>query len=336
MFTKYRLLSVFAAVAVGMAVSLSSCMDDHDEPDTSAYAVTSKTDIGAENATILEVKEKYCASSDGCDYKRNSSNFYTKVKEDVIISGVVVANDVSGNLYQTILLRNIDETKATDDPARDQCIILGVKNTALYPYFKLGQRVKVNLKGLYCGIYSKVPRIGQPTKSSYGNMNLGPMLFELLATNVQLVGVPNASAPELTPIDLTGDTGDAWLRASANKNYRNTPIFAKVRGTIDEVQGEKKTSYEKGTQDDVLNQQETLSPAGKKIFAPYELHDDGYGVDRTILLASNNSKVALRTSTKNSISFLELPEDARTYTGVVSYYDNWQVQLRDTTDISAN
>ncbi len=335
MFTKYRLFSVFAAVAMGMAVSLSSCMDDHDEPDTSAYSVTSKEDIGEVNATIFDVKEKYCASSEGCDYKRNASNFYTKVKEDVIISGVVVANDVSGNLYQTILLRSIDGTKGTDDPARDQCIILGIKNTALYPYFKLGQRVKVNLKGLYCGVYSKVPRIGQPTRSSYGNLNLGPMLFELLSTNVQLVGTPDTSAPELTPIDLTDAAGDAWLRASANKNYQNTPIFAKVRGLIDEVQGDKKTSYDKGTQDDVLNKVETLSAAGKKIFAPYELHDDGYGVDRTILLASNNSKVALRTSTKNAISYLELPEDARTYTGVVTYYDNWQVQLRDTTDISA-
>ncbi len=337
MFTRYKLFSALAVAALGLTGTLAtSCMDDHDEPATASYSVTSPTDIGEVNSTILDVKTKYCASSEGCDYKRNSSNFFTKVNEDVIITGVVVANDVSGNLYQTLLLRNIDSTKDASDPAHDQCIILGVKTTAIYPYIKLGQRVKVNLKGLYCGVYSKVPRIGQPLKSSYGNINLGPILFQLLATNVQLVGAPDMSAPELTPLDLTGTTGDAWLRASANKTYQYTPLLAKVRGTIDEVQGAKKTSLDKGSEDDVLDKVETLSANGKKIFAPYELHDQGYGVDRTILLESNNSKVTLRTSTKNVISYLELPEDSRTYTGVLSYYDNWQVQLRDTTDISAN
>ncbi len=325
-----------------------SCMDDFDAPNTDNVLVTSPTDIGEVNSTILEVKEKFCANSSKADYMRNASNFYTKVAEDIIIEGVVCANDISGNLYQTLLLRNIDTTKAEGDAARDQSIIVGIKTTALYPYFRLGQRIKINLKGLYTGVYSKVPRIGQPTLSSYGNINLGAMDMELVKTNIQLVGTPDTTVAECKPIDLTDANGDAWLRASANKTYQNSPFLGIVRGTIKEYS----TALEKGTATGVVDKVEshyTIKNGVKelcnctsddcpkiKIFAPYELHDDGYGVDRTIQLASNNSSVALRTSTKNRISYLELPAEARSYTGIMSYYDSWQVQLRDTTDISKN
>lgn len=331
---KFKFLSILAVAALGLFTA-TSCMDDHDEPDVDGFTVTSRTDIGEVNASILDVKERYCVDASKADYSRNSSNFYTKVTDDVIFEGVVCANDISGNLYQTLLLRNIDSSKPASDPAHDQCIILAVKSTALYPYFRLGQRVKVNLKGLYAGIYSKTPRVGMPTKSSAGNINLGPMLFELLSKNVQLVGTPDANAPELTPLDKTDAEGKAWLRASANKTYLNTPILATVRGDIKEASAENRDVLEKGTASDVLNKVETVSANGKKIFGPYELHDDGYGVTRSIQLG-NGSTVDVRTSTKNRVSFVELPETTRSFTGILSYYSNWQIQFRDTDDISEN
>lgn len=332
---KLKFLSIIAVAAIGLLNT--SCMDDHDAPNTDKFIVTNPSDIGEVNASILDVKQKYCADASASDYSRNSSNFYTKVTEDVIIEGVVCANDISGNLYQTLLIRNIDNSKADTDPAHDQSIILAVKSTALYPYFKLGQRIKINLKGLYAGCYSKTPRIGMPTVSSAGNINLGPMLFELLATNVQLVGTPNANAPELTPIDKADvdGKGKEWLRQSANKTYQNSPILATVRGDIKEASPENRDVLEKGTKSDVLNKVETVSANGKKIFGPYELHDDGYGVTRSLQLG-NGSTVDIRTSTKNRVSFVELPENTRSYTGILTYYSNWQLQLRDTTDISEN
>lgn len=329
---KLKFLSIIAVAAIGLLNT--SCMDDHDAPNTDKFIVTNPSDIGEVNASILDVKQKYCADASASDYSRNSSNFYTKVTEDVIIEGVVCANDISGNLYQTLLIRNIDNSKADTDPAHDQSIILAVKSTALYPYFKLGQRIKINLKGLYAGCYSKTPRIGMPTVSSIGNINLGPMLFELLATNVQLVGTPNANAPELTPIDKTDVNGKGkdWLN---KKNYQYSPILATVRGDIKEASPENRDVLEKGTKSDVLNKEETVSANGKKIFGPYELHDDGYGVTRSLQLG-NGSTVDIRTSTKNRVSFVELPENTRSYTGILTYYSNWQLQLRDTTDISEN
>jgi len=189
-------------------LTLCACMDNHDEPNTDEVLVTSATSVGDVNTTIGELKAKYCKNSSGADFTRNNSNFFTKIEEDVVITGVVAANDISGNLYQTILLRNI-ETDGTD-----QSIILGIKTSGLYNYFPLGQRIKVNLKNLYVGCYSKVPKIGEPYYTSYGNLNLGAMLFDRCATNIELVGKPNASAPELTPVVPT----DSWLRSSSNKD----------------------------------------------------------------------------------------------------------------------
>lgn len=301
----------------------ASCMDEYDEPNTdNRVVVTSPVSVGEVNTTIGEVKDKYCASSAGADISRNASNFCTRVNEDLVIEGVVVANDVSGNLYQTLMIRNIDAAAGTD-----QSIILAIKNTCLYPYFPLGQRIKVNLNGLYVGCYSKVPRIGQPYYTSKGNLNLGPMLLNMCATNVELVGEPDLSAPELVPEDLTDATGEAWLRAEANRVYSNVPRLATVSGLISEVQGAAADKADLGANS---GNYEPLP----KIFAPEALYDDGYGVDRTILLKSNTSKVTLRTSTQNNISFLPIPTDLHSYTGVLTYYDGWQVQLRDTYDIN--
>lgn len=301
--------------------SLTSCMDQYDEPNTDDYILTSPTSVGEVNATIAQVKAKYCASASKADFSRNQSNFFTKVEEDLVIDGVVVANDVSGNLYQTLMIRNIDAATGSD-----QCFIVAIKNTCLYPYFPLGQRIKVNLKGLYVGCYSKVPRVGQPYYSSMGNLNLGPMLLDMCRTNIELVGKPDLNAPELVPVDYTTAEGEAWLRASANKTYINTPQLGKVRGLIKEMQNGSDKRAEKGENS---GEYEPLP----KMFAPEALYDDGYGVDRTIQLQTNTSTVALRTSTQNVISFLPLPSDERTYTGMLTYYDGWQIQLRSVDDI---
>lgn len=329
---------IYAMAAALSLTALPACMDDHDEPDTTGVptSVTSSADIGAVNSTIYEVKEKYCATADGADSKRNNNNWFSKVTDDIVIEGVVAADDAGGNLYQTLLIRNIDASKPAGDPARDQSIILGVKTTAIFPYIQRGQRVKVALKGLYAGVYSNVPRIGQPVLSSYGNLNLGPMLFDLLATHVQLVGKPDLSAPELTPNDLTGTAGESWLSAKANRSFKNTPQLASVRGLVVEALPANREKLEYGSSADVMGKAESLSKNGKKILAPYELHDDGYAVSRTIQL-SGGGKVALRTSTKNDLSYVEIPENTRTYTGILTYYgsDPWQVQLRYLSDLSA-
>lgn len=268
----------------------TSCMDDTDEPNTDNLLVTSPVSVGEVNSSISDLKSAYKSLF-------TQSNAFEEITEDVVIEAVVAANDISGNLYQTLLLRDIDEENGTD-----QAIVLGVKNTCLYPYFMLGQRVKVNLKGLYIGVYSKLPKIGQPYYTSSGNLRLGPMLFQLCRTNVELVGAPDPTCAECQPKVLD----EAWLKASDKKNYMNYPMLVTMKGKLTEADG-------------------------TAIFAPEAEQDAGYGVDRTLRVGATD--VTLRTSTQNDIAFLVMPQDERSYTGLLSYYSSWQIQLRATDDI---
>lgn len=172
-------LSILSAGLLA-AFALSACTGDVDDPNVWALSAESvgvtapSGSLPDVNTTIYALKEQYSS------YFVNN-NTWTQIKKDVVFEGVVCANDEGGNLYQTIMLRDIDEAAGTD-----ASIILAIKNSCLYPYFKMGQRVRVNLKGLYLGNYSYMPRIGQPywtsvitTGSSTGNYRLGPILFEL-------------------------------------------------------------------------------------------------------------------------------------------------------------
>ena len=309
-----KILSMFLLGCI-MTAPFTSCMGDEDDPNTDGFIITSPTSIGEVNSSIGEVKEQYCSSS--------APNFYNKIEKDVIIEGVVVANDEGGNLYQTLMLRKIDTT-STGEVSADQSIVLSIKNTCLYPYFPKGQRVKVNLKGLYAGCNSKLPKIGQPYKTSSGNLKLGPMLIELCKTNIELVGTPDTTLAELKPIVL--DAG--WLSSKSNLNYKNIPMLATVEGTIDEMQNGKDSIPAMG---ELTNRYEPLP----KIFAPEILRDAGFGVSRTLSLSSSKTNVVVRTSTRNSIAFLPLPKDAHSYTGMMSsaFEGGWQIQLRTVEDV---
>lgn len=297
-------------MSAALAVGMTSCMDDYDEPDLKEFSIFSKQSVGAVNTTIADVKAKYCSSNRNATFSRNSSNWEFLVKEDMVFEGVVVSNDGPwGALYQQIIIRSLDGDKnEINGQDAGHCIQLGVKNTCLYPYFPIGQKLKINLKGLYVGVYSKTPKIGFPYWTSSGNHNLGPMPFEMCGTNIELVGTPDPNCAECKPIDLTGKEGDAWLRASANQNYKNAPIYATVQGKF------------------------TVAD-GNAILAPDELEDAGYAVDRRLDLLSNNSHVTVRTSTSNEISHIVMPTQAVTITGVLSYYDGWQIQFREPEDM---
>lgn len=304
-----KIYSLFAAAL--MAFSMTSCLDTSEEPDVKDYIITA-TSIGEPTHTIAQMKDKYSS-------QMSTNNAFVKVNEDVIFEGVIVGNDISGNLYQTLIVRHIGEggVGSTDD----QCIQLGIKNTFISPYFPLGQKLRVNLKGLYIGNYSKTPKVGQPYYTSAGNLRLGPMLFQLCATNIQKIGEPNPNAPELKPLELS----EAWFKDTKNQNYKNSPMLAKASGVIKEMQGNKADRPSTG---ELSGDTEPLP----KIFAPKALYDAGYAVDRTLILAGG-TEMTIRTSTQNDISYLPMPKDSRTYAGIFSYYSGWQIQLRDLDDI---
>lgn len=316
----YALSSRLATLLCSLLVvfALTACMDNVDAPNGTPQITASS--LPATNADILSVKQKYRTAITG-------NNTFEQVKEDVVFEGVVVANDVSGNLYQTLIVRHIGSTPGAQD---DQCISLGIKSSQLYPYFPVGQRIRVNLKNLYIGNYSKTPKVGRPYYTSSGNLRLGPMFMEDVATNIALVGQPNAQAPELTPRDFTTNDGLSWLDNRTHQSYLNNPMLVKVRGSIAEVSASQKNDAATGQ---LSGKKEPLP----KVFAPRELYDAGFGVDRHLYLNPESSahqvEVSLRTSVRNAISFTPIPEGDKFYTGVLTYFTSWQLQLRDTKDI---
>lgn len=173
---------IYMLAAAFTLMSFTACMDDWDAPNTDNFIITSPVSVGEVNTTIGELKEAYCAEP--CGTVVNNYNYFTRIDENKVVDGVIVANDCGGNLYQTLLVRKIDNSLA-DETARDQAIILSIRHTWLTPYFPVGQRVKINLKGLYVGCNSGGAKIGQPYYTSSGNYRLGPAVLQMCSTNIE-------------------------------------------------------------------------------------------------------------------------------------------------------
>jgi hypothetical protein len=293
---KRNITNIGVVAALATVFMLGACRD-YDTPDVSDYKITSDTSVGEPNLTISELKSKYSGVF-------SQSNAFVQVEDSDVVEGVVVANDNGGNLYQTLVLAHYisdaDSVDVTD------CIVLAVKNTCLYPYFGMGQMVRVNLRGLYVGCYSKLPKIGQPYYTSSNNLRLGPMLFELCKTKVQLIGSPADYIDKIKPIEIEDDSHELIKNAQWYQNYSHSPMLVRVKGTFSEADGE-------------------------ATFAPYDLRDAGYGVDRTLKVGKTT--ITVRTSTQNDVSFLVMPKKEVKLTGVLSYYSGWQLQLRSVDDM---
>lgn len=133
-------LRFFAAVVSVMA--FTSCFSEHDTPKAP------DTQLSA-NITIRELIDRFGKYS------------YTALDSAWYIEGVVVANDVSGNIYKKIFLQ--DETAGID---------IEIEMTNNHHKYPVGQRLVISLKGLAMGLYG-----GQPQIAAQGN-NVAERLYE--------------------------------------------------------------------------------------------------------------------------------------------------------------
>lgn len=179
----------------------TSCMNDFDTEAVATDKFTA-TNVGDVTTTISALRAKYASVI--------SNSSYQQITTNEVIEGIVVANDISGNIYQFIYLQEVSATGGND--TQQGGIAVGIKNIGcLYTIFPVGQRVKVNLKGLYIGGYGECPRIGQPYINTNGAMRMGPMPSTYLATNIEKVGTPQPQlvvprelkASDFTPENIT-------------------------------------------------------------------------------------------------------------------------------------
>ncbi|NVO18897.1 MAG: hypothetical protein HXX13_04305 [Bacteroidetes bacterium] len=99
------------------------------------------------NTTIADLLLKYPGACDS-------------IADTMIISGLVTANDESGNLYKKLVIQ--DQSAGLE---------IEIENTALYVYFKVGQRVFVRCKGLFLGRYHGLPQLGSYYQGGMGRIS---------------------------------------------------------------------------------------------------------------------------------------------------------------------
>lgn len=283
------------AVVTGLVFTVVACKFDYSEPDTEHDIYTQDKEATGCTTTLADLKQSYRSTL-------SAQNGFVKIEEDLIFDGYVCANDITGNLYQSIYVRKIDDQG-------DNTIVVGVNDNSLWTSYPVGTHVKINLNGLYLGTYSYVPKIGMPYITSSNNTRLGGMAKFQTEKNIEIVGF-NATAPETVPVDIDG----AWL--SQNKTdptfmYKWTPTLVRVkkaRITGNYVNGERREEY-----------------------AKYDDKDAGNGVNDSIWI--DGKPYCLRQSVLATFSSEIIPTKHVDVIAVLSRYSDWQFALRDNKDV---
>ncbi|HDP75537.1 MAG TPA: hypothetical protein ENN49_06660 [Bacteroidales bacterium] len=105
------------------------------------------SEVPAKNTTIEQLKLLY-----------DGSALYP-IPYDLVIEGVITANDESGNLYKQLFIE--DETGAIE---------FKVDVTGLYTDFPVGTKIRINCKYLYLGTYGGVIQLGGNNNGSIGRL----------------------------------------------------------------------------------------------------------------------------------------------------------------------
>lgn len=263
-----------------VTMGISSCMDDFDTPVTgNAYGNNSISE--ERTISIANLKNKYASTISG--------NQVAEVDVTTRIVGVVVGDDESGNIYKQLVLS--DESGS---------IIVSINNTGLYTGCPVGQKVVIDLKGLYVGGYGKQAQIG-----TLYNGKIGRMDYSIWQEHVRILNRPQTNYVELNPIVMTGAQLSAY-------NKDEAPLLVTFKNiTIKEADG-------------------------TSTYAPEAMKDGGNGVNRTLVL-DDNSTLTLRTSAYANFANKVMPSGKVTVTGILSRYNSsWQIVARTSSDIQRN
>ena len=153
------------------------------------------------NTTIQELKEKYAGES------------LIQIDTAIIIRGLVVANDISGNIYKQILLQ--DETGG---------ICVAIDRNNIYGDFRIGQEVFIECEGLYFGLYGGYPQLGFQYVNNSGNLAIGQAPWEFFMERAHLNGWPQPDLviSDTLSIENVNETYIGKLVTVTNVTFANT------------------------------------------------------------------------------------------------------------------
>ena len=167
-----KLFFLFSLVAL---FGLSSCVDqEFNEPDVTG----SPLEIEA-TASIQDLKDLYIPGKP------------TVIEEEVIIRGVVTANDRSGNFYRTFYLQ--DSTGGLE---------VQIALTNSYNFYLVGRELAIDCQGLVLGEYNGVIYLGGYIFEENGGQDVGLIVdYNQRIYRGELVGAPT---PEVKSINQLG------------------------------------------------------------------------------------------------------------------------------------
>lgn len=168
-FRKSFLLIIMTAIAAG---TFTSCVKDKfDAPPTDGPF----PDITA-NTTIADLKAGYLGA-------------ITEITDDIIIEGVVIADDKSGNFYKTIVIQ--DATAG---------ISIRVDRVNSFNDYPIGRKIYIKCKGLYMGAYRNLIQLGGGIDNSDPTDPSISPIADLLIDKFFVKGPTNQT---VEPIDLS-------------------------------------------------------------------------------------------------------------------------------------
>ncbi|RYY44989.1 MAG: hypothetical protein EOO06_17265 [Chitinophagaceae bacterium] len=129
---KFLKITFVAMLFAGLAMLLNSCKKDFDAPPGPADPAI------VANTTIAALKALH-----------QTAGAYDIITSDLVIEGVVVANDRSGNLYKQIF---IEDTTGGLQIALDA--------TNLFNTYPVGRKVFIRCKDLCISDYNNTPQLG--------------------------------------------------------------------------------------------------------------------------------------------------------------------------------
>jgi hypothetical protein len=120
-----------------------------------------------------------------------------EITDTIVLSGIIVANDVSGNFYKEFTI--MDSTGG---------LKVAINQGDLYTEFRVGQQVFIECEGLWVGKYGGYMQLG----GSY-NSGIGQMTWAVAQTHIFKNGWPNPDHELLTPevIDINVVAAEANL-----------------------------------------------------------------------------------------------------------------------------
>lgn len=208
------ILSLGSLAVMLTAVFAMACKKNFDEPATIVDPGVSA------NKTIKELKQQYTVVS----------GEMKQITDDIIIRGVVVGNDRSGNIYKSVY---IQDTTAG--------IQIDIDATGLYNTLPVGREVFVLTKGLYIGNSSGMIKLGTRVVEN-GTPVLAGIRGIYVDTYIKRGSLNNAVTPKVVTVSQLnndyqsmlvrldnfevdpGDLNKTWADTSVNKASANIDL----------------------------------------------------------------------------------------------------------------